>query len=118
MAKLIVTPIIGKKYVFYSNLNGYIATVEEVISSEEARYRYVDCGFRIRLLTEMWRIEIERDSFFAESTDSFVRCSITDGVIKISVWLARAKNGKWLSINFSNALLQNRGMLDITKEIE
>lgn len=67
--KLADVPIVGKKYHFFddgkvSPSRHYIATVEEVIPSEEAQNRYpifhgsAD-GKCLRLLTEIWQIEVE-----------------------------------------------------------
>lgn len=123
MAKLNVLPIVGKKYHFFddgksSPSRHYIATVEEVITFQEARARYpkyIRDNENLRLLTEIWQIEVENSPWlYATETDYFIRCSIPK-YDDDSIWFVRTKDGGWFSMDVSNGW--QSGRLDVSGEI-
>lgn len=113
---------VGKRYHFFddgktSPSRHYIATVDEVITSDEAKNRYLE-DYRdgvIRSLYDIWKGEVEDSSFlYASETDFFIRCSIPK-YDEYPIWFVRTKDNRFFSIDVQSGW--QSGRLDIDNSI-
>lgn len=115
-------PIVGKRYHFFDDgktgpSRHYIATVEEIITKDEAKARYLPTADKniIKMLYEIWEGEVEhRDFLYAKDTDVFVRCSIPK-YDENQIWFVRTKDGGLFSIDVQS--FWQSGRLDIDGHI-
>lgn len=129
-------PKIGKEYHFFDDgkireSRHYIATVNKLITPEEAKSVIIDCEFRAYIVSlyDIWKEEIEEHRqtvnfevingsstepgapwLYAEDTDYFVECSIP-AYDEDPVWFVRDVHGGWFSLNTVNTWMT--GELDI-----
>lgn len=115
-------PEIGKKYHFFddgkcSPSRHYIATVEEIITADEAKRRYFDSFMTntMRPLYDIWKDNVSHSNFlYAEETDVFVRCSIP-AYDENPIWFVRTKGGGLFSIDVQVGW--QSGRLDLNGEM-
>lgn len=111
-------PEVGKKCHFFddgkvSDSRHYIATVNRIITLEEAKDMYIPDCFRehIYLLYNAWEEgKADHPWLFASDTDCIVECNIPE-YDKDPIYFARGKEGEWWSFNVTNSW--QTGYLDI-----
>lgn len=119
-------PQVGATYNFYDDgkirpSRRFIATVLRVISCKEAEtIKFPICRIGEKSLYDIWKEEKEGHTWlYAEDTDCFIECSITDYDAH-TIWFARAKDGGWFSLDIQNSWQSGRLDADghLTKSLE